>query len=165
MKLQKFFLRRSWKYIVDLYLISIIFGTLTEYFLGKMHINASVPHLLQLKLSLFFYLPYWAFREEIIFRFLPFLVIFLLKYQFSNRQILSFVIVSSCIFGYVHGDFRAIFVQGVMGAYFSLVFWRYSFRLKNLRCLINGLIFSIIVHLSYNSSLFIFVYFAQRASQ
>jgi len=166
MILQRFFLKKSWKYVLDMYLLGFLCWYLTEYFLGAPHINASSSQILQLKWSLLFYLPYWAFREELLFRFLPFLIIFLPKYQFSNKQIFSFVVLSSCIFGYVHGDFRAIFVQGVIGAYLSLIFWRYSFRLKNWRGMINGLIASTVVHFLYNSFLFFFFgYLLEWASQ
>ncbi|MDQ5969287.1 MAG: hypothetical protein QG579_444 [Patescibacteria group bacterium] len=161
MRLEKFFLKRVLLYVVYVYLLSSVCGYLTQHMLGKVHIDADIFKIMQLKWSLLFYLPCWAFLEEVMFRFLPFLIIFLPKYEFSGKQIFSIVVLSSCIFGYMHGDYRAIFIQGVAGAYFSLIFWRYSFRLKNWRGMMNGLVASTIVHLLCNSFIFLLLFVGQ----
>ena len=75
------------------------------------------------------YLLDHAFYEELFFRFLP--LIFLARWQYRNQQMrcdtssfrtVFVVAVSSVIFGWLHGGFWNIFVQGVYGVAFAAVF-------------------------------------------
>jgi hypothetical protein len=148
-RVSRIFAKRFWIYIINMWTIANMFGLLSYYVFNKFHVQIN-DYGIKFEDIHIARLPWWAFREELIFRFLPFLLILLSKYQFSIRQTWSIMVVVSCIFGYMHGAVVAIFVQGVMGLYFAWIFWRYSFRLKNFKSLMVGLVASTTVHFSYN---------------
>lgn len=164
-RLNKIFLKKLYWYVVLLWFIGFLSSTIILYICNKFHIATNdygfQPG--QNLLPVLVHLPLWALNEELVFRFLPFFLIFSIKYEFSNKQIWLIMIFISCLFGYIHGSFRAIFVQGTMGLYFALIFWRYSFRIKNIKCMINGLIASTIVHFSYNSYVIVLDHFSQNS--
>ncbi|MEI8223582.1 MAG: CPBP family glutamic-type intramembrane protease [bacterium] len=75
------------------------------------------------------YLFNHAFHEELIFRFLP-LTFFArwvyyenkIKCDTSSFRTIAVIAVSSIIFGWLHGGFWNIFVQGVYGVVFATIF-------------------------------------------
>ena len=81
-----------------------------------------------------FLIPCCAIAEEVVFRWLPFMCLFALLgfasrfVEISNRTrsygILMVVALTSIIFGYVHGNFFNIFIQGVSGAIFCAFYIR-----------------------------------------
>ena len=81
-----------------------------------------------------FLIPCCAIAEEVVFRWLPFMCLFALLgfasrfVEISNRTrsygILMVVAITSIIFGYVHGNFFNIFIQGVSGAIFCAFYIR-----------------------------------------
>lgn len=81
--------------------------------------------------------PIW---EEAMYRYGPITVAKLL----GNQYIMPFVIMSSCIFGWGHGESHdGVFIQGVLGLIFSMVYIKNNF----------SYISSVIVHSIYNCSL------------
>lgn len=81
-----------------------------------------------------FLIPCCAIAEEVVFRWLPFMCLFALLgfasrfVEISNRTrsygILVVVALTSIVFGYVHGNFFNIFIQGVSGAIFCAFYIR-----------------------------------------
>ena len=81
-----------------------------------------------------FLIPFCAVAEEVIFRWLPFMCLFALLgfasrfVEISNKTrsygILAVVALTSVVFGYVHGNFFNIFLQGVSGAIFCAFYIR-----------------------------------------
>ena len=153
-----FFRKLVW-YVMYINAMGVILSWVTRYFLGEYHINAEDDRLVTtLSWKLILLLPYWGFREEVLFRLIPFALILSWEHIFSsvsNKIIFTVVIFSSVVFGVVHGDIRAIFVQGVTGMYLALIFWRYSMRLRSWYDLIPGLAASTVVHFSYNAWIFV----------
>jgi hypothetical protein len=103
--------------------------------------------------------------EEIQFRLIPFVIVFLSlrAMRLEGRTVGMWVLMAtlfltSIVFGLAHGSFRNIFMQGVSGVVYGLVFlkWRgltqarYVDRIKNTA---KGLLASTIVHSSFNGSL------------
>lgn len=156
-KILKLFFRKLPNYILNTAIISILSALVVLYIFGPYKsANDRLPEeIIESKYTLLLYLPIWALSEEILFRFLPFYLIFLLEYCLSkefipNKIILLIAIISSIIFGYLHGNWRAIFIQGIGGLYFSYIFWRYSFRANSFKKLFWGLFASTVVHTSFN---------------
>ena len=92
--------------------------------------------------STLFLVPMCAMAEEMIFRWIPFLLLFTtiglaVKYNKVDEEskakmekygILAVVIVSSVIFGYVHGNIFNILIQGVSGVIFCAFYLRTLFK-------------------------------------
>lgn len=81
-----------------------------------------------------FLIPFCAVAEEVLFRWLPFMCLFALLgfasrfVEISNKTrsygILAVVALTSVVFGYVHGNFFNVFLQGVSGAIFCAFYIR-----------------------------------------
>ena len=92
--------------------------------------------------NMLFLLPMCAIAEEVLFRWIPFLLLFsfigfCVKYVKINGEsrakmekygILAVVIVTSAIFGYVHGNIFNILLQGVSGLIFCAFYLRTLFK-------------------------------------
>jgi membrane protease YdiL (CAAX protease family) len=63
---------------------------------------------------------YLAAVEEFIFRMVPMLLAVALFPR--SAKVFIFVAISSVIFGYLHGGWPNIFIQGVTGCFFSLIY-------------------------------------------
>lgn len=86
--------------------------------------------------------PLW---EEFAFRFGP---IWIVRNLTNNRKILWLVIIAvSIVFGYLHGSWHHIFIQGVVGLIFSKAFLR------------GGYACSVTAHATYNASYLLLVPF------
>ncbi|MCP4520971.1 MAG: CPBP family intramembrane metalloprotease [Cytophagales bacterium] len=106
-----------------------------------------------------FYIPFAALIEELIFRMLPFVFINLTSgfklFKFLKGRYLEIVILSSIIFGYAHGGFINIFIQGIGGFGLYLVFLKTqtSTNSTTLATLVATL-----CHALYNISIFLYYY-------
>ncbi len=98
--------------------------------------------------------------EEIIFRFIPYTIIqilFLLTRKNVKPVLIICSVIMSGIFGYVHGNYINIFVQGVPGLFLSFIFLanggyiivRRGF-VRNTIWLFWGLFLAIISHATIN---------------
>lgn len=91
-------------------------------------------------------------REEFVFRVLPFgalwvLWAFLYKKQPPLSLALALVLVTSIVFGYIHGGFGNIFIQGFIGAVIALVFLLWG---TYGRTPLRGMLAIVLLHGSYN---------------
>jgi membrane protease YdiL (CAAX protease family) len=86
-----------------------------------------------------------AFFEEVIFRFIP--IVYTLKFTRSLYVVVSVTIVSSVIFGYVHGGFGHVPLQGVAGLFFSMVYIKTGGYLEMHR---DALLTTTLIHFLYN---------------
>ena len=120
-----------------------------------------------------FLIPMCAVAEEMLFRWLPFLVLFssigfAVKYikiggtkkaSIEKYGILTVVIVSSVIFGYVHGNLFNVLLQGVSGVIFCAFYLRTLFKRRNagkkMKWQVRPLLSSSIYHTLCNSLLII----------
>jgi hypothetical protein len=89
----------------------------------------------------FLLLPFAAVAEEIIFRWSPMIILTLALtyafkqgklskdqyFYFEKRCILALVVISSIIFGWVHGSFFNILMQGASGAIMYIIYLRAFF--------------------------------------
>lgn len=92
------------------------------------------------------------FFEELLFR-APFLY---LAVRYCRLFLLPTVLISSVIFGYVHGDISNIFIQGVAGILFSVTFLKCGGMAgKFLKPTLSGMVF----HAVLNGSNFIILFF------
>lgn len=100
--------------------------------------------------DVFLVLPLVSIFEEIIFRLLPmFLVIYFSK-RLEKRQALMVAIVSSFIFGFLHGGiFNALFIQGITGMILCLG-WFKSYKISD--SVILATLLTVIVHYFVNVS-------------
>ena len=96
-----------------------------------------------------FLVPFCAYIEEVMFRWIPMLVLsFILMWMYRSGRlnkerffvvekyaILILTIVSSVVFGWVHGNVFNVLIQGVSGTVFMLLYLRIFFirRDKGLR--------------------------------
>ncbi len=97
-------------------ILFILLGRFFPFMNLPVHKNERGPILL-----LFYYMVIWApVVEELIFRLIP---IYLTLAFTSNKHILwSVIFLVSCIFGYLHGSWHHIFIQGFGGIMFSKAF-------------------------------------------
>lgn len=111
-------------------------------------------------LEFILYLPFGAIWEEIVFRLLPLLVcmgiiligIILGKIDENNSKIYKkffvyTIILSSIVFGYLHGNIVNIFIQGIAGFIFFMV-WLAVYDIK--RSIIISTLASSMTHLCDN---------------
>lgn len=102
------------------------------------------------------YLPFGALWEEVVFRLMPSLLCMLVIFiaailgildhtnsKLWKQMFLSTIILSSIIFGYLHGNIINIFIQGVGGLIFFWV-WIKSFREVKFLGVGRGIIFATI---------------------
>ncbi|AKH33104.1 hypothetical protein XF24_00780 [candidate division SR1 bacterium Aalborg_AAW-1] len=111
-------------------------------------------------------LPYWALKEEIQFRLLPMMIwlfiVFCLRIKYSvcelyvYRITLGIGIVTSIWFGYVHGNYLNIFIQGVPGFIFFMVFYN-VYRIE--KSMIKATLASTINHLITNLLVVLYNYY------
>ena len=95
-----------------------------------------------------------AFIEELFFRFTP----LILAYRFGKKvlrhpivAVVAMVIISSIHFGYLHGGFKHVFVQGIGGIFFSLVFLKCGGLKRDYG---RAILSSSLAHFVYNATLF-----------
>ena len=118
-----------------------------------------------------FLIPMCAVAEEMIFRWLPFLLLFTLigfavkyikigettKAKIEKYGILTVVIVTSVIFGYIHGNAFNILIQGVSGVIFCAFYLRTLFKRraagKKVKYQVRPLLSSSLYHTLCNSVL------------
>ena len=113
-----------------------------------------------------FFLPVCVLIEEIGFRWMPMVLFLSLRkntLKIEKYEILVIVIISSIIFGYLHGNKYNILIQGVGGLALFLVFLRslYKERMKNVeksKDLFKPLLSSTTFHLLFNISCIILDY-------
>jgi membrane protease YdiL (CAAX protease family) len=91
-----------------------------------------------------FFILLWiqVFAEECVFR-LP-------LWFFRKNSILTIFIMAillSSVFGYLHGDFKNILIQGMMGFVLSILFFKLGGIQKNY---VNALFFTTLSHYLYN---------------
>lgn len=121
----------------------------------------------------FFLIPMCAIAEEMLFRWLPFLLLFTFigfatKYAKISEEtkantekygIITVVIISSAIFGYVHGNLFNILLQGVSGVIFCAFYLRTLFKRrfagKSVKYQLRPLMSSSLYHTLCNSLLII----------
>lgn len=101
---------------------------------------------------------FWAFTnfmipvvmmEELIYR-----APLVLVAHFSRPLIIPSILVSSVLFGWAHGDWTNIFVQGVDGIIFSVVFLKCGGMRNNLP---KGLLSATIAHILFDMSVWTLV--------
>lgn len=84
--------------------------------------------------STLFLVPMCALVEEMLFRWLPFMLFFTLFGKINREKskygILAVVIISSGIFGYVHGNIFNVLIQGVSGVILCAFYLRTLFKRK-----------------------------------
>ncbi|MCX6792434.1 MAG: CPBP family intramembrane metalloprotease [Candidatus Falkowbacteria bacterium] len=85
------------------------------------------------------------FIEEAAFRFLPLLVVSALTQKIY--PIIITVLVSSFIFGFLHGDLLNVFVQGFSGLFLCFIYWK-SGAAEDKHC--KALSYSYLSHASWN---------------
>ena len=100
-------------------------------------------------------LVYYAFREEVVFRLIPLtLVASVLRHAVSNDNIptrLTILVIVSLIFGYIHGGYDHLLVQGVSGLTFGIVYMKCGgSNYKSNVHIFRGLLCSTLVHYSVN---------------
>jgi membrane protease YdiL (CAAX protease family) len=100
-------------------------------------------------------LVFYAFREEVVFRLLPLTIIAsVLINVIENNKIpvrLFMLLMISVIFGYDHGGFDHLLVQGVSGLVFGIVYMKCGgSNYKNNIHVFRGLLCSTFVHYSVN---------------
>jgi membrane protease YdiL (CAAX protease family) len=100
-------------------------------------------------------LVYYAFREEVVFRLIPLtLVAAVLRHIISNDNIptrLTILVIISLIFGYIHGGYDHLLVQGVSGLMFGIVYMKCGgSNYKSNIHVFRGLLCSTFVHYSVN---------------
>lgn len=86
-----------------------------------------------------------ALAEELIFRFLPLAIA--VECGWSDYKIVIVSILSSIVFGYLHGGITHVFIQGVSGLIFSLLFLKAGgLREKYFEALVT----TTVVHFCFN---------------
>lgn len=94
-----------------------------------------------------------AFLEEIIFRFIP--ILFCVKIFGISRWSLLVVFLVSCEFGYFHYGFVSIFLQGVSGILYSIVYIKCGgFQRRHFKALLS----STVAHALYNGTLMVMMF-------
>lgn len=125
---------------------------------GWVSISPDVPRhpgIEMLRLSFPFRLFTGALLEEILFRYLPFQMAVYRSEEFDIEnywKVKASVIIyatcwSSVVFGLMHGNFFNIFIQGVVGIFFCLVFLKCGGMKRNFG---KAVIASAFCHFSYN---------------
>lgn len=94
------------------------------------------------------YLLYLALTEEVIFRFLP--LVLCISFEKSRKFWPLVAIVSSILFALVHGSWGNIFLQGVGGLLYSVVFGLISIKDAKIESFIKALITTTVLHAMYN---------------
>jgi len=81
-------------------------------------------------LPMWYIIPFAAFLEEVLFRLLPMVLFVILVDVFSFFRdkeytvLLLIGILSSAFFGYLHGNWVNVFIQGVSGFVYFLFYWK-----------------------------------------
>jgi membrane protease YdiL (CAAX protease family) len=112
----------------------------------------------QSRTGIFFYFYVFVlgpFLEEIIFRLIPIVIVLIFGWiihrgWFETYLMYLTLLVVSLFFGYIHGNEVNIFIQGVGGLVYSIVFLKWSGWGRNL---IKGLCATTFVHGSWNTLL------------
>ncbi len=108
----------------------------------KMHRAGSGTH--PINLAIIPLLIVVAFNEECFFRFAP----LAFATTIGNRSVIVVAaVLSSAIFGWLHGDWMNLFVQGVGGLFYCIVFLKCSSFGKDLR---RGLCCSTAAHAAFD---------------
>ncbi|NQU83941.1 MAG: CPBP family intramembrane metalloprotease [Parcubacteria group bacterium] len=95
-----------------------------------------------------FTLMFWAFIEEVLFRFVPLALAVVIFGK--SRKVIAIALMSSIIFGFLHGGLVYIFIQGVDGFLWCLLFLKCGgFQWKNFK----PLLICTTVHASLNGTI------------
>lgn len=133
-------------YVADFYHLSFSQGT------------ATIKELL----SIWYLIPFGVFVEEVLFRLIPMgLFVFLVGTIsfFKNREyiLLSLIaIASSVLFGYLHGNWVNIFIQGVTGFVYFLFYWKLFVQINQESDSVDvsffrPLLLVVVLHTTFNS--------------
>lgn len=108
-----------------------------------------------------------ALSEELVFRLIPIFTIQLLlsflniNINFKILILFISIIIVSIVFGYLHGNYINVFIQGVGGLIYSLVYLKYGgYYLSNQYSSFDpydAFIISTVFHFFYNTTIFIFL--------
>lgn len=93
-----------------------------------------------------------VFKEEVIYRLIPFVFILLFTKNIESKAFLFIGVTSSILFGYMHGGYLNIFMQGVSGFAFFIVFYA---KYKESKSLALALFESTTLHFFFDAFLFI----------
>lgn len=140
--------------ILILYLISTIVGSIGHLLSIKLSGNVADIESMAYTSNYFFGLLLFegALLEEIVFRFLPVLITFIFIRNLDSKFYLFVAIFTSAYFGYIHGGYFNILMQGVSGFVFFTIFME---KLKENRNVVSGLIESTKLHFMFNSYAFL----------
>jgi membrane protease YdiL (CAAX protease family) len=141
----------SWRYyrlpivilLLDFFLTFVVLGIFS-----LIEVPLSEPEPFEIVIfswSFFAFILYVSASEELLFRILPLLLTMKLT---RRREVLVIVmVISAAFFGYVHGGVSHIFLQGIGGFLYSVLFIKYSRRGKNP---IEGSLVVITIHSLFN---------------
>lgn len=148
--------------LVDLAAIiysSIAIISIKKIFHGELyaHFSSQTVHPEQIrKEHLLTALPIIVVLEETFFRFIPFLILFVIIRKIQNQYkillTISVAIISSFVFGYLHGNILNIPVQGVMGILFAVMYLKAGGY--NNKQPFQALVVSSTTHLCFNLIIF-----------
>lgn len=140
--------------ILILYLISTIVATIGYLLSIKFSENVGDIKSMATTSNYFFGLLLFkeALIEEIIFRFLPVLIAFIFIRNLDSKIYLLVAISTSAYFGYSHGGYFNILIQGISGFVFFTIFME---KFKENGNLVSGLIESTKLHFMFNSYIFL----------
>lgn len=149
-----------WDIMSILILYNIKFGQLDA---GISSNTASPKNMHISQMDFFLQLPLSALFEEVVFRYIPFVILIINAIRKnrllpSHRSIIIMGIVSSIIFGYLHGNIINVFIQGVGGfilfGVFSNCYYLAVRSHKNgMQSILVALLCSTIVHFLGNTIL------------
>ena len=97
--------------------------------------------------------------EEFLFRFLPLTLLWVMKVR-NNLIVGTTILVSSVIFGYLHGNYLNIFLQGVGGMIYGIIFWKFMVeRSQSKIAPLKAWMFVSMTHMFYNLTIHYMSYF------
>ncbi len=148
------------------YGICFFYG-LVKYLPGNESCSSSTGDLGKINdLGFMIYFAIWgaAFFEEFLFRFSPIFTIqfllsfFSIKINYKISILFICIIMISIFFGYLHGNYINVFIQGVSGFIYSLIYLKYggyylSYQNSSLNSF-NALYISTIFHFFHNITIF-----------
>lgn len=98
-------------------------------------------------IGLIIFTPIW---EEVVFRYMPLIIVIMLCGV--SKKVLYCALIVSILFGFLHGGYAHIFVQGVVGILFSIVFLKCGGLQKKY---IKAVSASTLTHFGVNSGTFV----------
>ena len=145
-------MKKLWKIFMEMNIIKLYLLTLICHFVWSMFVGF-VLYASGIKFSqhvagaseftnTLFLIPMCAFFEEVLFRWMPMLLLFSamgflfryftisskIKLNVEKYGVLVVVLMTSVIFGYVHGNIFNVFLQGVSGIIFCMFYLRTLYK-------------------------------------